>query len=145
MSWGWKIALLYIGFVVMMLALVFGTTTTRFHLVTEDYYQREKVVDDHFIRVKNAEQLATPVVISYLSEAEEISLVFPAHMKTVKGTILCYRPSNSDLDQTIELKVDSQNEVRLDGSKLQHGVWRIQVNWEGDTTSFFSEQVLVIP
>ncbi|MEM7513433.1 MAG: FixH family protein [Bacteroidota bacterium] len=145
MSWGWKITLLYLGFVSFMTMLVIGTTTTRFHLVTEDYYQKEQLVDDHFIRVKNTEKLAQPVSILYQAEPREIQISFPDEIGKVEGEILCYRPSNSDLDKTFPFSLDEEQTVRLDASNLLHGVWKIQIDWEGDGQSFFSGKVVVIP
>lgn len=145
MSWGWKITLLYLGFVSFMTMLVIGTTTTRFHLVTDDYYQQEQLVDDHYIRVKNSQKLKQPVDISFHLEAEEIQISFPNDMENIEGKILCYRPSNSDLDKSIPFSLNEEQTVSIDASKLLHGVWRIQIDWEGDGESYFSEKVVVIP
>ena len=145
MSWGWKITLLYLGFVSFMTMLVIGTTTTRFHLVTDDYYQQEQLVDDHFIRVKNSQTLEQPVNISYQASHEEIQISFPNDMENIEGKILFYRPSNSDLDMSIPFSLNEEQTINIDASKLLHGVWRIQIDWEGDGESYFSEKVVVIP
>ncbi len=145
MSWGWKITLLYLGFVSFMTMLVIGTTTTRFHLVTDDYYQQEQLVDDHFIRVKNSQTLEQPVNISYQASHGAIQIAFPNEIENIEGEILCYRPSNSDLDKSIPFSLNEEQTISIDASKLLHGVWRIQIDWEGDGESYFSEKVVVIP
>ncbi|MEM8900335.1 MAG: FixH family protein [Bacteroidota bacterium] len=145
MSWGWKITFLYLGFVSFMTMLVIGTTTTRFHLVTEDYYQKEQQVDDHFVRVKNTQNLEQPVSIAFQAEAEEIQVSFPEGMEKIEGEILLYRPSNSDLDKSLPLSLKGEQSLGIDAANLLHGVWRIQIKWEGDGQAYFSEKVVVVP
>mgnify|MGYP003351831803 CR=1 FL=1 len=40
-NWGWRIVMLYGGFVVLILFLVYKTTTVKDDLVTPDYYAKE--------------------------------------------------------------------------------------------------------
>jgi len=42
MNWGLKITLLYVGFVAMILTLVFKASGEKVDLVTKDYYAQEE-------------------------------------------------------------------------------------------------------
>ena len=104
MSWGWKITLLFAGFVIFILFMVFRSLNQDFHLVADDYYKQEieyqKVIDG----IRNTKQLGDEFAVSYDSRTHKLLLQFPEdHKNSIKGEIHFFRPSDSGLDINIAI------------------------------------------
>ena len=54
MSWGWKITLLYGGFVTMMVTLVVLSSQQDIPLVRDDYYEHDLKYNEHLTRMGNS-------------------------------------------------------------------------------------------
>lgn len=63
LNWGWRISILYSGFVVFMLFMVFKTTTVKDDLVTPDYYAKELEYQQHIDKQERANQLDRKSVV----------------------------------------------------------------------------------
>jgi hypothetical protein len=144
LNWGWKIAILYSGFVVFMLILVFKSSMQKIDLVTPDYYAKElnyqQQIDKENRTGKLSEQLKWQV------ENRKIQLQFPAEVKgkKVKGEILFYRPSDSGKDLKVEITPDSSGYVLVAGDKLSTGMYKMQVAWSADNTEYYNEGTITI-
>ena len=90
MNWGLRIIILYSGFVIFMLGLVYKCTQQKFDLVAKDYYAQElayqKVIDGSH----NNALLQTPVKIE--QQAAGILVQLPASQAGFQhGKIFFYR------------------------------------------------------
>lgn len=143
-SWGWKIVALYSGFVMLMLFMVYMTTTEEFHMVKEDYYGAELQHNDHMQKVRNVQALNEAISLTYQPKAQEIAIQFPADMPQIEGKIQLYRPSNSHLDVSIDLKTDTQNLHRLSTEPYPKGKWILQIDWTSNGKSYYFEKTVII-
>ena len=66
MNWGWKIFLMTAGFVLFILFMVFRAMQQDFHLVYEDYYDKEIKYQGEIDNIKNARNLKDGLKIEYL-------------------------------------------------------------------------------
>ena len=77
MNWGWKIALLFSGFVLFILFLVFKSVQQDFYLVSKDYYKQEieyqKVIDG----MKNAQLLGDEFDVKYDIKTQILKMFKP--------------------------------------------------------------------
>ncbi|MEM6263147.1 MAG: FixH family protein [Bacteroidota bacterium] len=144
MSWGYKITIFYVSFVVMILAYVFAAVNQDWHLVTEDYYGEEIRYSDRIQRTTNAAQLSSPVQIKRDGNGE-IVLNFPSEIAAPVGKVNLYRPSDARRDQQHALHLDANNRQVIDASNLKGGKWRVQVSWEDQGTPYYAEQIIVLP
>jgi len=144
MNWGLKITLLYLGFVGMILTFVVNASMQDFHLVTENYYEAELQYEDQIQKIKLASELSAEIDIRYDANADKIMFKYPQQFEEISGDILLYRPSNSNLDQMIEISVDKEGLQEIPSEKMMAGMWRIKVNWKGDTNSFYQEKMVVV-
>ena len=124
MKWSTKIALLYIGFATMILGLAAASIQQNFQLVHKDYYAQELVYENRIQAIKNAK--AYPAHIKY--QHPNIYFSFPLEIKGAQ--LHLYRPSDSRLDQKIDLQTSSGGKESLDVSALATGRWQLRLSWQ---------------
>ncbi|TAE47239.1 MAG: hypothetical protein EAZ89_18455 [Bacteroidetes bacterium] len=145
MNWGYKIAALYTAFVLMILVLVFAASRQSYNLVTKDYYAEEIRYGERMEEIRNAQALTNPVKISYEGDLRQVSVSFPEEMRTPKGEIVMYRPSDERADKRFDLAPDAATGIQqVETGSLSRGLWRVQLRWEADGKAYFQEQVLVL-
>src|SRR3954466_6335356 len=102
-SWGWKIALLYGGFVILISSMVIASNRQHFDLVSKDYYEAElgyqKVIDAG----KNQSALSQPVSIHANAAAIVISFPDEFRSKVLSGSIQFYSPVNAAWDRSFKI------------------------------------------
>ena len=145
MSWGWKIALLYSGFVLFILFMVFKSVQQDFYLVSEDYYKQEieyqKVIDG----MKNARSLGDEFDIKYDIKTQILKINFPEEQTgKIKGEIYFFRPSDSKMDIRISIRTDDQGKMEIKTGSLQRGLWKLKVLWSQNGNNYFFERDQVL-
>lgn len=136
--------LLYSGFVVMMLTLVFGASSQDFHLVTENYYAEELDYQEKIYATQNAKALEVPLLIEKQMADKEIFLSFPISQTDIVGEVSFYKPDNANHDKTVVLKpMSGQQTLSLAG--MPHGRWTMKVQWESGGKMFYQEEGIFIP
>lgn len=144
MNWGWRIVVLYGGFVALILTLVIGSVQQEYHLVTENYYAEEIAYGDKMEKMANASALTAPLEILLDREKDLLRIKYPDNPSSLDGEIRLYRPSNAREDQAFEVLPDSNHEQAIDLDALARGMWRVQVEWSDGQKSYFKEQVLIL-
>jgi hypothetical protein len=144
MSWGTKIAVLYIGFVAMIVLLIARTTRENVDLVTEDYYQQELQYQDRIDQrtAATASGMQPEVTIT----GSHIEITFPGNTagKSCTGTIQFYRPSDAAKDFTVPVATDSNRVQLVDLSLLEQGLYQLKFAWTSDQ-QYYSETQLYVP
>ncbi|MFC2125363.1 FixH family protein [Bacteroidota bacterium] len=145
MSWGWKILLVFTGFVLFILFLVFKSVQQDFYLVAEDYYKQEieyqKVIDG----MKNARSLGNKFDVNYDIRAQILHLNFPEdHAGNIAGEIYFFRPSNSKLDLRVSIRADQQGKMEIKTGSLKRGLWKLKILWTYKSNSYYFEKNQVI-
>ena len=74
MNWGWKIVVVYSGFVVMTLGMVFYFMGHKVDLVAKDYYKQEIEYQDQIDKITNAKSLDEPIGFEYTAAEKKIKL-----------------------------------------------------------------------
>ena len=87
-GWGWKIAVLYGGFVVLMVSLVVASNRQKFDLVSKTYYDDEIAFQKTLDAAKNQAGLSEAVSIH--ANKDSVTINFPAEFKdkALSGNIL---------------------------------------------------------
>ncbi len=144
MNWATRIFILYTGFVVMMLLLVFGAVKQEFHLVTEDYYAEEIKYQDKIHATYNANKMATPLRMETSLPEKLLRLTFPADQPTPMGEVHFYKPDNARQDRAVTLQVlDHRQEISLAG--MARGRWLTKVSWVHGGIAYFQQDSLFLP
>lgn len=144
MNWGWKIAILYGGFVTMMMTLVILSAQQDIPLVTEDYYEKDLQYETQMHRMANSKQLEKDVEVVYNAKNKQITVQFPKEMTDLTGEILCFRPSKEGIDFTLAIDQLNDNSKAFGTSEMIAGQWKIKITWEGDGTIYYKEAIIYI-
>ncbi|MBL7892202.1 MAG: FixH family protein [Bacteroidia bacterium] len=140
MNWGHKIALLYTGFVAMILTLVFLASNQKVDLVSADYYDQEIKFQGKIDAIKNVNTLSGPIVCE--AKDKSLHINFPKELleKNATGTIRLYRPSDASLDLQEKLNVDIKNDQVISSAKFKRGLYKIQINWKMENKDYYFEE-----
>lgn len=144
MSWGWKITLLYGGFVTMMVTLVILSSQQDIPLVRDDYYEHDLKYNEHLIRMANSQKLTKNVGVNYDESNEKITLQFPEEMTSLSGDILVFRPSQEGIDFTLPIEQLTNNTLTFGTSEMLKGKWKLKINWENESKTYYKEVTLDI-
>jgi len=121
MSWKYRIGLLYGGFVVMILILVFLAYTGKVELVDKNYYQKEL----NYQKTIDAKQRGYRYLSEFLVQQneQELWITFPEHLKLVPVKVYgyCYADASKDFEQDLQKPVSK--------SLLRKGVYLLTIQW----------------
>lgn len=143
-GWGTKIAILYIGFVVLVIAMVVISMNQKIDLVSDDYYPKELVFQKQINSSTNAKALADTIANTVTLNG--VDLQFPSIFKgkTVTGKIEFFRPSDSSKDYSITIKLDENAHQFISSKELISGKYKMQISWKADNTDYYSEHIVII-
>ena len=143
-NWGWGLAIVYSGFVMFMLFMVWRSTVLKTELVTTDYYGKELKYQEQLDKMKRVNGLKDS--ISWTIENKRVLLTFPKEVKDkeVKADILFYRPDNSLRDFNVSCHVDSTGRCIVASEKFHHGLYKMQIDWSAGGQTYYSEGVVNI-
>jgi hypothetical protein len=145
LSWGYRVAILYLGFVALIALLVVSSMRQKVDLVSDDYYEQELKYEDRIEQIKRSGSLEAQVLVS--QDQENLIIEFPETTanKELKGSITVFRPSNRDLDKIIEIKYKKHREHLIPLSSLKKGMYRIQIEYKIDDEGYYFEKQVIIP
>ena len=144
LSWGIKIAVLYAGFVVLIVTMVSLTMREKVDLVAKDYYAQELSYQDKINKVKRANALEQP--LTWQVQPAALILKFPEQFKSseIAGSVYFFRPSDASMDTTAYVSVDTAGVQVIPTAKLNKGVYKMQVNWEANKQTYYNEGIIRI-
>ena len=143
-SWGYKISLLYLGFMALIFTLVVKSMNIKTDLVANDYYSQEIRYQEKINAANNAKQLN--VSLSFLIEDDSIQLFFPLVDSTnaFVGSILFFRPSDNTKDVDIKIHLDKTGIQKVSTRSFLKGLYKMQISWSDGTKQYFVEEVVVL-
>lgn len=143
-NWGTAIVLAFIAFISFILFFVVRMSTdyrANHDLVTEDYYRAELGFQQEIDEQNNANKNAVNLTVE---QSEDGLLVeFPQNLdhSKIKGSLTLYRPSNKNLDFTIDLKL-SGSQLLIPNERLLEGRWNMTVSWDYEDESYLFKEKL---
>jgi hypothetical protein len=142
-SWGTKIAVFYIAFVVFTLGMVYMAFNQNFDLVTEDYYAQEIKYQQKINDTERAMNLDKDLKIDITGS--QLNIVFPNSAESIaSGTINCFRPSDETKDFDVQIAANSNTQsIQLD--KFIKGKYVLKMDWIADDKSYYEERTIIIP
>ena len=140
-NWGTGIAIFSACFMLMILGFVVNSFQHRTELVADDYYQQELQYQNRIEEQNNARAIGGEVKLSY--QKGQLELLYPS--TNWEGDIAFFRPSNSQMDFTLPITMDSNQLQLISGERLASGLWRLRFSWQLNGQAYYTEQSLVIP
>ena len=145
MNWGKRIAILYIGFVLLTLGFVFFAMNQRVDLVTDNYYEKELKYQDQIDKLQRTKSLNKKTDIRVLDKSVLIKFALPPDKNIQKDYILLYRPSDPSKDVKLPVSADSLGVQVIPAEKLQKGFWKVKLSWTSSGAEYYEESILNIP
>lgn len=143
-SWGVKLFVLNAAFVMLILGLVYFSTTLEVNLVADNYYEQELKYQDQIDKKERSGNLPEKMMIDL--ENGYIKLKFPELGKTADfgGKITCYRPSDHKMDITVPVSLSDKFSQVIPTASLEKGLWKIKADWSYGNTTYFDEKALMV-
>jgi len=143
-NWGWKIALLYTGFVCFMLFLGYKASKEKVELVTENYYDEELKYQSHIDKMQLTDSLH--VKPDWQVSGNKIAMLFPQKNGTegITGNIHFYCPSDEKSDFNLPFTATPQKQLSISSNKLHHGTYKMQIDWKQGKSDFYTEGVVTV-
>ena len=143
LSWGSKLAMFISVYVIGILCFVGFSTTQDINLVSKDYYPQEMKYQAQIDKIKNAQALKDKVVIS--QNAGMIKVQFPENMRTdVMGSVIFYRPSNSDNDLRSDINLDASGLQEFNADRLIKGRYAVKIDWTHQNKAYYQEEAIYL-
>ncbi|MCC6837598.1 MAG: FixH family protein [Bacteroidia bacterium] len=144
-SWGTKIAALYIGFVGLVIVMVTFSMNQKIELVSSDYYAKELKYQDKINEMNNSNALSEQ--IRYTITGDQLEIQFPVDFKDKKitGEILFFKPSDATKDYKLPIQLNTGLKQTISKSLLSNGMYKMQVSWTVEEKNYFNESIIVLP
>lgn len=145
MSWGYKITILYLGFVGFMVFMVIQCVQQDLFLVREDYYEADLNYQDKMVLMQNAAPMLSELRVEKDGQGNLV-LIYPEGLAgaDLMGNIHLYRPSNSELDRFYEIELAEGNSQVLPAQNLATGLWEIRMECEADGVGYYFEKEVAL-
>ena len=142
MSWGTKIAFLYLSFATMIGVMVYKSVTQSVDLVAPNYYEQELKYQDKIDGINNLSADSKAIIIT--QGENSISFNFLKEMGVPKGHILFFKPDNAASDFETEIKTDNEGVQTIDTKALTKGTYLVKIDWKiGDKKLFKEERISI--
>lgn len=144
-SWGNKIILMYVGFVIMILSMVIMSMREKVDMVTSDYYEKEL----HFQRQIEAAAhfRASGAGVSIVQSHGELLLKFQGEVWPKAGSMVLqfYRPSDQSLDFEVPFSAGPYAQQRIVHPTLTKGLYKVKAAWTFQGREYFFEESFFYP
>ncbi len=142
MSWGTKIAFLYLSFATMIGVMVYKSVTQSVDLVAPNYYEQELKYQDKIDGINNLKAESKAIIIT--QGENSISFNFLKEMGVPKGHILFFKPDNAASDIETEIKTDNEGFQTIETQDLAKGTYLVKIDWKIGDKKFFEEERISI-
>ncbi|MEI8074519.1 MAG: FixH family protein [Bacteroidota bacterium] len=143
MNWGNKLVVVFVVFGAFIGYLVYRAVTTKYDLVSKDYYKDELRYQDKINSQNNASKISA---VKIEQDADAIIIHLPQEQKgfALSGDVFFYCITDEQKDYHTALQVDSTNRHIVLKKSLQKGAYNIKMNWQLGTESYYFEEKVMI-
>ena len=140
-NWGWGILIVIILFMGLTLARVLFFMNMDVDLVTDHYYDKEIKYQQQIDKEKRTAELNEKINVDY--SGNYITVSFPKDERPT-GDLYFYRPANFRKDFRVPINTDKDFNQQLDISKLDKGLWKLQISWSSNKKDYYTEKTLML-
>lgn len=143
-NWGTGAASLFIGFILLVLTLVYIASRQKVELVTDDYYEKELEVNEILIKKQNAEALSSNVKLGI--EGSNVIITFPEEIEhPISGKVLFFKPSDKNADFEVNIKPNEAKILTVPFNDKYSGMYKVKIDWSANNTGYYFEDQIVLP
>ncbi len=140
-NWGWGIFLSIALFMGILIVIVISMMNREVDLVTDKYYDKEIKFQQQIDKEKRTAELNDNLKINYSDNF--VTVIFPKDKKPT-GDLYFYRPSDLHKDFKVTIALDNNFSQLLDISKLERGLWKLQISWSVNSNDYYTEKTLML-
>ncbi len=142
MSWGNKLVFVFIGFAMLIGTLVYKAMTTKFELVTKDYYKEELRYQDKIDGAANASAAGN---ITLVQENGVVKIQLPQSLqaKTVEGEAWFYCKTKAANDKRVPLKMENGAMV-FGESEFAKDNYELKLQFTADTKQYYYREYISV-
>lgn len=143
MSFVTKIAILFVGFISLIITLVVKCHSTNVDLVSDDYYTQELKYQEKLNAMNNEKSL--PHSISHVVADNSITLTIDSSLVSddFSGDINFFRPSDASKDVKMKMNFNHLQQV-ISTDALVRGVYKMQLSWSSHGKQYYKENVIFV-
>jgi len=142
MSWGIRITVLYVSFMILIVTMVVISSSSKAELVAKDYYAQELNYQQRITAINNEQGLNES--INHELTNGTFVLSFPSENKRedFSGELVFFRPSDSSKDVKLKLNFNEEGKQMIDTRSYTKGVYKVCISWHNDGKEFYKEEVI---
>jgi hypothetical protein len=142
MSWGNKLVIVFIAFVGLIATLVYRSVTTKFDLVTKDYYKDELRYQDKIDGAANAVAAGN---IQLKQDAATLVIQLPASLqdKIAEGDAWFYCKTNAAKDIRVPVKIEG-GFYSIDRSVFAKDSYELKLQLTAEGKKYYYLQPIII-
>ncbi len=144
MSWGYKITVLYVGFILLIISMVALTMREKVDLVSKDYYEQELKYQDKIDKVIRTNALKGSLTWKIKTDSLILEVAEQFKAEKIKGSIFLFRPSDAALDKTVPIEMNASGMQVISTDQLKKGIYKMQVSWEAKGEEYYNEGIIQV-
>lgn len=145
-NWGWGIAIFLVCFILLNVYFLFFAVSQKYDMVEDNYYNKtleyQKKIDEQnkTLTLLDKFEILTNAVPGF------ILLKYPSDFqgKSYSGKIEFYRPSDRQMDISIDVLMDDNNQQTFGYDKIQKGLWIIKIYITVSEIDYYYEEEVII-
>lgn len=140
--WALGITIVIVAFLVVTITVVLIVSQQDYHLVTKNYYEKDRGYQSEIDARSRTLALAEKPVLELDRAAKVCNLVFPARPRYdgISGELHFYRISDATGDTRHALALDAQGWQYISVSALRPGQWIAKLKWSEEGKDYTLEQ-----
>ena len=138
MSWGYRILILYVVFVLGIVFMIYKANTYKVELEDKDYYAEELKFQSVLDATKNAKALSTHPVMR--DSSANIVIVLPHEFSSVatSGDLRFIRLDDQKKDRAFKINTSSAQQL-IPKAGLASGLYKVKLRWKANNTDYYYE------
>jgi len=146
MSWGYKISLVIIVFIVGMLGMVYVASKQSNEMMDKDYYEKELEYQKLIDAAQNLNRLNIEKDSVLYLKNDNLLLQFPkgTYENGVNGTLELIRLDDEKKDKIIDLS-PKEGLQYIPLKELHSGKYKIRLHWQHTNQPYYMENSIYIP
>jgi hypothetical protein len=144
LTWPRGLAVVLVGFIVIVAVMVVVSLSQRVDLVADDYYERSLRHEQRMGSAANAQSLGEG--LSVRKVGDELVIAFPPTMQPagIAGLCVFYRPSDRLEDRRVVLQPDASGAQRIALETMARGLWKAQLSWQYHGEQYYLETPIIL-
>lgn len=145
MSWGYKILLVIVVFIVSMLAMVFVSFRQTNDMVDANYYEKELKYQSLIDASKNLNDVSTLSLISKKEDGIVVTIPSSLLVDFKNGKLEFLKNDDQKQDFTLNFEPNADGVYLIPNAKMQTGSYKVRIQWESNKKSYYREQTIIVP